>query len=173
MKLLRYLLLATAFGCAQVSHRQPFGTGPEPLTIEERVLSSVIDATHTIPGPLQLPAPFCVSFWDTVHDGPIPGPKLSRLHVSVQLVPAGECPPTYASMIRVVDSLGRPVGPPRPQGYVDPYHLRIWRPVRVTDTMLVVRIEATQGTPGWSLYCEVRMDNPSHASCGTARQWVS
>ena len=164
-------LAVTILGCAH-PHRERFGAGFQPPTNEERVLAAAIDATHKIPGPLTLPTPFCVSFADTAHEGPVPGPELSRLRVSVHLIPASACPPTYTSMILQVDSLGRPLNP-RPQGYIDPYYLRIWEPVRVTDRLLAVRIEATQGTRGWLLYCEVPIANALQASCQTLTTWIS
>ncbi len=170
---LRLVLVSAAFGCAHVSPQPPFGAGLEPLTFEERVLASAIEATKTMPGPLHLPAPFCVSFHDTLHDDPVPGPELSRLPVSAHLVPWEQCPPTYASMVRVVDSLGHSLQPERPQGYIDPYRLRIWRPVRVTAQMLAVRIDASQGTHGWLLYCEVLRAEPRRADCGVLRTWVN
>ena len=169
---LRLLLAATTFGCAQATHRDRFGAGDEPLTVEERMLTAVIEATHKIPSPLTLPAPFCISFADTVHDGSVPGPELSRLRVSVHLVPAAACPPTYTTMIAQVDSLGRP-SRPRPPGYIDPYYLRIWQPVRVTTWLLAVRVEATQGTRGWLFYCEVPIANPNQTLCNLASTWIS
>jgi hypothetical protein len=169
---LRLLLAAAPFGCAQAIHRERFGAGSEPLTEEERMLTAVIEATHRIPSPLTLPAPFCISFADTIHDDPVPGPVLSRLPVSVHLIPATACPPTYTSMILQVDSLGRPTSP-RPPGYIDPYYLRIWQPVRVTTWLLAVRVEATQGTRGWLFYCEVPIANTSQTSCNLASSWIS
>jgi hypothetical protein len=169
---LRLLLAATTLGCAQATHRDRFGAGDEPLTAEERILTAVIEATHKTPSPLILPAPFCISFGDTVHDESVLGPELSRLRVSVHLVPAAACPPTYTTMIAQVDSLGRPTRP-RPAGYIDPYYLRIWEPVRVTTWLLAVRVEATQGTRGWLFYCEVPIANPSQTSCNLASTWIS
>ena len=169
---LRLLLAATSLGCAQATHRDRFGAGDEPLTAQERILTAVIEATHKIPSPLILPAPFCISFADTVHDGSVPGPELSRLRVSVHLVPAAACPPTYTTMIAQVDSLGRPTRP-RPPGYIDPYYLRIWQPVRVTTWLLAVRVEATQGTRGWLFYCEVPIANPSQTLCNLASTLIS
>lgn len=165
--------LLAAVACGQALAREGFGRGVEPLTLEERVIAAAIAAAGEIPAPLRLPVPYCVSFRDTITEDEIRAPDLARLPVSRQLVVRSECPPTYASMIRVVDSLGRSLGPERPAGYVDPYHLTIWRPVRVTHRLLLVRIEATQGTRGWLLYCEISVPDLEHASCGTASEWIS
>ena len=165
-------LAATVLGCSGVARRARFGVGLEPLTNEERVIAAAIEATHKLPGRLTLPTPFCVSFADTLHERSAPGPELSRLPVSVHLVPAAACPPTYGSMILAVDSSGRPLRP-RPSGYIDPYILTIWQPIRVTDRLLAVRIEAMQGTAGWLMYCEVPIANPTQASCETVSTWIS
>jgi hypothetical protein len=163
---------ATGLGCSSVVRPEQFGAGLEPLTNVERVIAAAVEASHKIPGRLTLPTPFCVSFADTLHEGPVPGPELSRLPVSVHLVPVVACPPTYGSMIAEVDSSGRPLRP-RPSGYIDPYILTIWRPIRVTDRLMAVRIKATQGTAGWLMYCEVSIADPTQASCETVSTWIS
>jgi hypothetical protein len=76
-------------------------------------------------------------------------------------------------MIQVVDSLGRDVGPTRPAGYIDPYHIEITPPVAITEDRAVVRFEANQGTRGWLIYCEVIIAAPHNATCGPTSQWVS
>jgi len=166
------LLAASVLGCAHVPNRERFGEGLEPLTTEERVLVATIEATHRAPAPLTQPAPYCVSFADSAHAGPAPGPELSRLQVSVYLIPVQSCPPTYTSMIALIDSLGRPLRP-RPPGYIDPYYLRIWRAVPIAGRLVSVRVDATQGTRGWLLDCEVPLAEPSQATCKTLREWIS
>ncbi len=74
-------------------------------------------------------APICVSLLGGPEGQVVPSegflhtPSLRRKVVSVKA-----CPPTYTTMFVTVDSLGRPMDPPRPAGYVDPYILHLGRP---------------------------------------------
>lgn len=63
-------------------------------------------------------------------DGPrAPGDDLlATLHTRQTRVRGADCPPTYTRMIQCVDSLGRPIDPPPPAGYVDPYVFHVGRP---------------------------------------------
>ena len=75
-------------------------------------------------------------------------------------------------MVRVVDSLGHPVGAKPPPGYIDPYHLTIAGPVLVTPELAAVRVQASQGTRFWLIYCDVYL--PDHqATCGAVEEGVS
>ncbi len=85
-----------------------------------------------------------------------------------------QCPHTYASMFLAVDTLGRPVDPPRPPGYVDPYYIDLWRPVHIDARIFLVRYEERQGTRGERVYCEVVEATPDpHVRCATIDTWIS
>ena len=85
-----------------------------------------------------------------------------------------QCPHTYQSMVLVVDTLGRPVDPPRPPGYVDPYYIDLWRPLRIDAGVFLVRYEQRQGTRGERVYCEVREVRPApHVNCARIDSWIS
>lgn len=58
-------------------------------------------------------------------------------------------------MVQAVDPLGRPTGPQRPPGYIDPYELTVAQPVLVASDRAAVRIQAWQGTRSWLIYCEI------------------
>jgi hypothetical protein len=122
---------------------------------------------------LNMPAPYCLVFHGPNGRAEPDFEWLGRLILKHQVLPQRACPPTYGSMVRAVDSLGRDVGPARPVGYVDPYHVEITPPVAITRELTVVRFEATQGTRGWLLYCEVVLAAPHTATCGPTSQWVS
>ena len=117
---------------------------------------------------LNLPTPFCIALerGSTRRD---PEPELLRaLALQPPAVPMSHCPPTYGSW--VVDSGGRPHGPERPPGYVDPYLLNVSPAVPTVRDLVTVRIDASQGTRFWILYCEAVPRPPFHASCGITIQ---
>jgi hypothetical protein len=122
---------------------------------------------------LNLPAPFCIALerGDQRHD---PDDRLlSAVSLDTPAVPMSRCPPTYGSMVRFVDSAGRPIGPQRPPGYLDPYRLALSPVVPIVRNLVAVRIDASQGTQLWLIYCEAVPAAPVHASCGVAWEGVS
>jgi hypothetical protein len=141
-----------------------------PPALEDAVLRSALQGLEWH---LNLPTPYCLSFQPSGARTEPDAAWLARLHLKHQVLPDRDCPPTYSSMIRVVDSLGRDVGQTRPAGYIDPYHITITPPVAITEDRAVVRLEAEQGTRGWLLYCEVLMAAPHPATCGPTSHWVS
>ena len=117
---------------------------------------------------LNLPTPFCVVL-ERASERRDPEPELLRaLHWQPPAVPMSQCPPTYGSWVITVDSAGRPVGPERPPGYIDPYLVGVSAAVPIVRDLVAVRIDASQGTRLWILYCEAVPRPPVHASCGVA-----
>jgi hypothetical protein len=143
---------------------------PLPTDLQEAVLRSALQGLEWH---LNLPTPYCLIIQAPNARVEPDSQWLARLTLKHQVLPHRSCPPTYTSMVRVVDSLGRDVGPTRPAGYVDPYHIEITPPVAITKERAVVRFEATQGTRGWLLYCEVVIAPPHTATCGPTAEWVS
>src|SRR3954463_7248222 len=142
---------------------------PLPAALNDAIVGSALQG---IEWHLNLPAPYCLSFQAAGGGRTEPdNPQLAGLALKHQVLPDRACPPTYSSMIRVVDSLGRDVGRTRPAGYIDPYHLAITPPVAISEERAVVRVEASQGTRGWLLYCEVLIAAPHTATCGPTSHW--
>lgn len=138
-----------------------------PSALQRRVLGAALEG---LAWPLSMPVPYCVSI---DRDGKVTEPDstyLASLGAKRTLLPHQACPPTYGSMVRVVDSLGRSVGPQRPSGYIDPYQLTVAGPVLVTSDRAVVRIQAWQGTRFWLFYCEVYLPGEPFASCGAVQE---
>ena len=74
-------------------------------------------------------APICVSLLGGPEGQVVPSEGfLHTLSLRRKVVSVKACPPTYTTMFVTVDSLGRPMDPPRPAGYVDPYILHLGRP---------------------------------------------
>ena len=85
-----------------------------------------------------------------------------------------QCPPTYETMVLVVDSAGQPIPSQRPPGYVDPYYVTVWGPARLARDLYVVRYQQSQGTGGVFGLCEV-IESPSgvRAACSITAHFVS
>jgi hypothetical protein len=122
---------------------------------------------------LNLPTPFCIAL-ERAPARRDPEPELLRaLELQPPAVPMSRCPPTYGSWIQMVDSAGHPVGPKAPPGYIDPYHLAVSAAVPIVRNLVAVRIDATQGTGFWILYCEAVPKPPVQASCGVTMRGYS
>jgi hypothetical protein len=166
--ILGFLLVASCSG----ARRSEYVGLPTPLppALEEAVLGSALQGLEWH---LNLPAPYCLIFEGPNKRVEPDSQWLARLNLRHQVLPRRACPPTYSSMIRLVDSLGRDVGATRPAGYIDPYHIEITPPVAITRDRAVVRFQANHGTRGWLFYCEVVIAAPHTATCGPTSQWVS
>jgi hypothetical protein len=154
-------------GCASRS----IGAVTALTPIQEREM--IAAALAGLPWRLRLTAPYCVVI---ERDGKWSEPDsawLASLDTARALLPRRACPRTYASMVRLVDSLGNPIGPQRPPGYVDPYQLTVTAPVRVDPERAAVRVLAWQGTQFWLIYCEVYLVGGRAGSCGTLEEGVS
>lgn len=143
-------------------------SGSSALPEAEVVRRAVAELTAA----LMPPAAVCVSFrgWQ--------GPEVADSTpgwlrtLSERAVPESRCPPSYASMVVVVDSAGRPLASRRPPGYVDPYHVAVWKPVAVEAGRWLVRVESTQGMGGERYYCEVVAGPTQGAKCALFAVWV-
>ena len=70
-----------------------------------------------------------------------------------RVVGPGDCPPTYESMVVLVDSVGRSLNPVRPSGYIDPYHLIVRHEVMVGADSTVAALDVHQGTSNTYYRC--------------------
>jgi hypothetical protein len=171
LRLFLILGLLDLAACAhQGSRAQVPSPQPLPPALERTALAAALDGlTWRLP----LPVPFCVTL---ERDGKRSEPDSSWL-VSLgsqrTLLPHRACPKTYGSMVRTVDSLGRPVDPQPPGGYIDPYKLTVVGPVAVASDRAAVRILASQGTRFWLIYCDVPLPARRFASCGAVEEGVS
>src|SRR5215207_9536324 len=120
-----------------------------------------------------VPTPFCIIIerGSARHD---PDPELLRALASESpTLPMSQCPRTSGTWVVTVDSAGRPVEPQRPAGYIDPYLLGVSTAVPIVRDLVAVRIDESQGTRIWILYCEGVPKPPVHASCGVTMQGSS
>lgn len=142
----------------------------DPPTLEERVLAAVFDALRSFGTPLPgTSPPFCVRFNDRSFAR---APDLSRLPVGKgPVLGRTECPQTYASWIRVVDSTGRDITPSPPPGHIDPYTVEIWRPVLLAPGIMVVRMLVSR-SESWLIHCEVSVPDTRNATCGTIHHLI-
>ena len=148
------------------------GSPSPPSTFSPEVERSVhVAALRRARFFLNLPTPFCIVLesGSATRD---PEPELLRaLAMQPPAVPMSQCPPTHGSW--VVDSAGRPLGPERPPGYIDPYRLGVSPAVPIVRDLVSVRIDASQGSRFWILYCEAVPKPPVHASCGVTMRGSS
>jgi hypothetical protein len=165
------LALVLLGGCA--GPRAP-EAAVRPARLPSALADTIIEgALRGIERHLNMPAPYCLSIQSGDSRTEPDGAWLSRITLEHQVLAERACPLTYGSMVRMVDSLGRDVGPVRPPEYIDPYHVQITPPVAITRERAVVRLQASQGTHGWLLYCEVNIAAPQAATCGPTAQWDS
>ena len=98
---------------------------------------------------------------------------LQSLRVRRTVVPMERCPATYTQMIVVVDSAGRPVGPARPAGYIDPYRIEIGRPQFASYGYAWIYARQLQGTSGRDYVCTAIWQSSSErVVCNLHRQWL-
>ena len=166
--------LCLGLGLTACAHSAPGSRALSPLplppALEREAFAAAFDG---LAWRLPLPVPYCVT---VERDGKTSDPDasyLASLGTKRALLPHRTCPPTYQSMVRAVDSVGRPTGPQRPPGYIDPYELTVARPVLVTSDRAAVRIHAWQGTHFWLIYCDVYLPGHRSASCGAVEEGVS
>jgi hypothetical protein len=161
-------LIFSLGACAQqTSGSRDLSPHPLPSTLERQALGTAFDA---LGWRLSLPVPYCVLIDRGGKTSEPDSTYLAGLGTQRALLPHRACPRTYGSMIRAVDSLGRPLGPQRPSGYIDPYQLTVAAPVLVTPDRAAVRIDAWQGAHFWLIYCDVYLLGERSASCGTVME---
>ena len=164
----RYLLVVALIEAPACGHPSADGLAPAH---QETILGAVLSSLDrsVIPN-----VPFCVSI---AHDG-----ERSEVDTTAswtrstrrRVTSRSQCPPTYETMVLVVDSVGRPVPSQRPPGYVDPYYVTLWGPARLARGLYVVRYEQRQGTAGVLGLCEISTSsNSTHATCTVTSHFVS
>jgi len=105
---------------------------------------------------------------------PAVAPVLRRLRSRRDVTTSEGCPRTYASMIQLVDSLGQPIPDQRPEGYVDPYRLRVGRPQFEHPDVAWLYVRQFHGMSGRAFVCVAREeDGRPRASCRVVDRWVS
>lgn len=115
-----------------------------------------------------------------LHDGSIvrewksTAPELAQVITApVPVVLEADCPPTYARMFSTVDSLGRPMDPPRPPGYVDPYAIEVSEFIGFLPDSARVTVRTEHGMSGVAKSCLVRrLESDFTASCRHLGYWV-
>lgn len=163
-----------ALGLACVRSTAPRGSGhitARLAPMEAEMLGATLDTLSRL---MRDSSSLCV----TILGGPA-GPEapsatfLRSLRVRRTVVPMDRCPPTYAQMIRVVDSLGRPVGPARPAGYVDPYQIEVGRPQFASYGYAWIYARQLQGTSGRDYVCTaIWQSSVQRVVCNLFRQWL-
>lgn len=165
------LVLLALVGCAT---RAPSPLVLEPVPLSPRLAEQVLgSALRGVEFWLNSAVPYCLLYEDG--DGwAEPDPALlRRLSLHHQVLRRRDCPPTYSGMIRYVDSLGNDIGPKKPAGYINPYKIRITPPVALTPKAAVIRLQAMQGSNGWTFFCVVYMAQPDRADCGEPNRYYS
>lgn len=107
-------------------------------------------------------------------DGPRPPDDelLARLQMRQPAVREAVCPHTYTQMVLHVDSLGRPVDPPAPPGYIDPYILHVGRPQFEQERYAWIYVRQWQGTRGRAYECVSQTWGRVVASCRVVSDWI-
>jgi hypothetical protein len=157
------ILAFTSLSSAAVA--QAPGPGTADPALGRTVLAAAFDALRSVGTPLPGPhAPFCASFSDWT-DGDVP--DLGRLPLRKgPVLDRTECPRSYASWVRVVDSAGRDITPAPPSGHIEPYEARVWRPVLLSPGIMVVRMHITRNLETRVVHCEVSVPDTRNAYCG-------
>jgi hypothetical protein len=139
----------SAFVDAQVQ-RTPSRPPDLPLAIDDSTRAMLVSAGRvvlaTILETVRDTAPVCVSFADgskRYRVSPAERAALSDRRRAV--VDRTECPETYAGMIALVDSLGRPMHV-QPPGYVDPRYVELVLPITWSMFSVIAQVRVTQGT---------------------------
>jgi hypothetical protein len=167
--------ISLVLACTSISSaafaQAPSGPRVADTTLERAVLAAALDALRSVGTPLPGPyAPFCVRFSDraladTPNLGQLPLKEGPVLHQT-------DCPRSYASWVRVVDSAGRDITPAPPPGHVEPYEASVWRPVLLSPGIMVVRMHITRRLETRIVHCEVSVPDTRNAYCGTLLQMV-
>ena len=115
----------------------------------------------------------CVSLLGSRDGTELPDTALLTALSSVRsVVAANSCPKTYASMVVVVDSQGRPVEPQAPSGYVDPTSLTFGRPQFDRTDHAYIYVRETRGMSGRDFLCTAGGDQGRVVQCRQVSRWV-
>jgi len=165
------LLLAVASASSTAFAQAPSGPGGAGAALERAALAAAFDALRSVGTPLPGPhAPFCVSFSEWT---PEDAPDLGRLPVRKgPVLDQTDCPRSYASWVRVVDSVGRDMTPAPPPGHIEPYEARVGRPVLLAPGIMVVRMHISRNLKTRVVHCEVAVPDTRNTYCGTLLQLV-
>ena len=168
-------ILAANVACASAAGQHPAGGQRDvsaPLApIEVALMRAAIDS---LARDIESPATLCLQ----VLGGPAGPADLSaevvrELTSRQPVVSVGQCPPTYDSMIVLVDSLGRRLTPERPSGYIDPVHLSVGRPQFDRPGYAFLYARRMQGTRGQDHLCVVQLyQGRAQAHCRGLTRWI-
>jgi TonB family protein len=146
-----------------------------PATVDTARLYTLIDAIVRSHGAADSPRALCLEWRQSAEQREPPATLIDYLRdQGAPRLPRSRCPPTYASMILQVDSLGRPVG--RPSGAVDPQILSISELRQWTEDLFVFRYSVWIGTGGEGGHCQGQWDASAgewRISCRGVRRYVS
>jgi len=162
-----------AGGCTHLPHTGSSQGATEPLVlarVEQQMIAAVVDtvAAHW---------PDSTSLCLTLMGGP-EGPRapsvdlLASLQARQRAVRGADCSPTYTQMVLHVDSAGRPIDPPPPAGYIDPYILHVSRPQFEQEGYAWIYVRQLQGTRGRAYVCVAQAHRRVFASCRAVDSWI-
>ena len=112
---------------------------------------------------------------DDPNDFPLdPGDEFLADLNSERVVPTSKRPETYGTWILPIASLGHPIARIRPDGHVDPFHLRLTRLRSDAEGAISATALESQGTLGRTYDCSSRIvDDEAQAICGLVSRWIS
>ena len=169
-----FALLASAVACgssAPLRTRSVTHSIAELHPTEAAVLRATLD---TLVRAMRDSSTVCLYILGGPTGSQLPSEDFVRsLTLNREVVRADRCPPTYQHMIARVDSAGRPLDPPRPPGYIDPYVLEIGRPQFARPDYGWVYARQLQGTRGRDYLCTLIGFTPdAKVVCQLNRDWI-
>jgi hypothetical protein len=170
------LLLTTCLLACSPGARTPLSPRPAALAKahlpddEARHVAGVLD---TLIAGLAPATVVCVSLRaDAAGPYALPPAVLRHVQAATRVRSPSDCPPTFDSMVALVDSAGQSLTPPRPAGYTDPVYLAISRPHFERAQRAHLLIEGWQGTQGWVMRC-ISDGLPARVWCRRLESWIS
>jgi hypothetical protein len=145
----------------------------EDLTEAQRsVLLVLAGKVSSRQQPGQAPT-ICVGIMQDGIEVPADSETLRRLEAPQRrAVAKRDCPPSYARMWAMVDSLGRVVDP-RPPGWIDPYHLTVRRIEPWSRVSVLIHGDVGHGMGGFHYRCGARREGGVwSATCDVTAAWV-
>lgn len=165
------LSVACTTGTAASRKRDAAEHAERLAPVEVTMLRAVLDSLMQ---PLESTAAVCLQLLGGPGGAEEPSDELLRdLAPQRPVVSTSACPRTYENMIVVIDSTGRPLGAPRPAGYIDPYQFTLGRPQFERRGVARVHARRVQGTRGRDYLCVARQHaERTTAACRLQRAWL-
>lgn len=133
----------------------------------------IADVFRQLAGETPMATPVCISLLGAAREGELPSKELlATLSAIRPVVSRNACPRTYASMVAVVDSQGRPLDPP-PPGHVDPVGFTFGRPQFDGRDHANIHVRETQGMGGRDFMCTAGGTGGRVVRCRVISIWSS